>query len=249
MPLADPYQEAERVAAAAQRSGVALNLIGGAAIRLCCPSAGTIDALRRAPKDLDYMAHLSESHKVRDVFAELGYDPNKVMNSLQGKKRLQFFDRDNGRQVDVFLDLFEMCHTFNLKRRLDAHRATLPLPDLFLTKLQIVELNEKDIKDLFALFHDHPMEERDGSGTIGAYLADTCSKDWGLSQTVGDTIDKLSRFLTGFPITPEQRVRISKNLDRAKELIEAAPKSTGWKIRASVGRRVRWYELPEEQRR
>jgi hypothetical protein len=249
MPLADPYQEAERVAAAAQRAGVALNLIGGAAIRLRCPSAGSIDALRRAPKDLDYMAHLSESHKVRDVFQELGYDPNKVMNALQGKKRLQFFDRDNGRQVDIFLDLFEMCHTFNLKRRLDPQSATLPLPDLFLTKLQIVELNEKDIKDLFALFYDHPMNEPDGSGTVGAYITDMCSKDWGLYQTVVDTMDKLSNFLKGFPITPEQRERIASNLDRTRSLLVNTPKSTGWKIRASVGRRVQWYELPEEQRR
>ena len=31
--------------------------------------------------------------------------------------------------------------------------------------------------------------------------------------------------------------------------LEAAPKSLGWKARARVGERVRWYETPEEARR
>ena len=30
-----------------------------------------------------------------------------------------------------------------------------------------------------------------------------------------------------------------------KKMIEDAPKSLGWKMRARVGERVQWYELPE----
>ena len=38
-------------------------------------------------------------------------------------------------------------------------------------------------------------------------------------------------------------------LEAAKQLLDAAvsaPKSMKWKLRANVGDRVRWYELPEE---
>jgi len=28
--------------------------------------------------------------------------------------------------------------------------------------------------------------------------------------------------------------------------LETAPKTMGWRMRAKVGRRVRWYEVPEE---
>ena len=38
-------------------------------------------------------------------------------------------------------------------------------------------------------------------------------------------------------------------LDQAMALLEvarSAPKSMKWKLRANVGDRVRWYELPEE---
>jgi hypothetical protein len=248
-PLADPVDEARRVAAAAARAGVTLNLIGGAAVRVCCPSTESIESIRRTPKDLDYVAHLRESRGVRALFGVLGYEPNKVMNAIQGRKRLQFFDRANGRQVDIFLDLFEMCHVFDLKNRLDAESATLPVGDLYLTKLQIVELNRKDVVDLFALLHDHPVDEPDGSGTVGSYIADRCSREWGLYQTVLDSLSKLDKLLKDFPMEPPQWERIATNLSRLQREIEEAPKTVGWKLRAAVGKRVRWYELPEEQRR
>jgi hypothetical protein len=33
---------------------------------------------------------------------------------------------------------------------------------------------------------------------------------------------------------------------RLLELAESAPKGVKWRLRANVGDRVRWYELPEE---
>jgi hypothetical protein len=35
-------------------------------------------------------------------------------------------------------------------------------------------------------------------------------------------------------------------VEALQEAIEAAPKSTRWKLRARVGERVPWYEQPEE---
>ena len=249
MPLADPYLEANRVASAAQKAGITLNLIGGAAIRICCPSAGSIEALRRAPKDLDYMAHLSESRVLKETFIALGYDPNKVMNAIQGRKRLQFFDRENGRQVDVFLDLFEMCHSFDLRRRLDPGRITVPVADLFLTKLQIVEQNEKDVRDLLALLLDHPVDLVENGESVSGYLADLCRRNWGLWQTVLDSLENVEKHLPGYSVSPADRARLQENIRLLRSRLEEVPKTTAWKLRAAVGKKVQWYQLPEEQKR
>ena len=40
--------------------------------------------------------------------------------------------------------------------------------------------------------------------------------------------------------------RIGQRVDAVLERIEQAPKSRGWKLRARVGERKRWYELPED---
>ena len=39
---------------------------------------------------------------------------------------------------------------------------------------------------------------------------------------------------------------MSARIAAVLEHIEQAPKSRGWKLRARIGERKRWYELPEE---
>ena len=45
---------------------------------------------------------------------------------------------------------------------------------------------------------------------------------------------------------PTTRERIGARFDGILERIEAEPKSRGWRMRAKIGERKRWYELPEE---
>jgi hypothetical protein len=44
------------------------------------------------------------------------------------------------------------------------------------------------------------------------------------------------------------RVLVRSRLDELWSAIEAQPKPLKWKLRAQVGDRMRWYELPEEVR-
>jgi hypothetical protein len=39
---------------------------------------------------------------------------------------------------------------------------------------------------------------------------------------------------------------MDENADQLRQALEHEPKSMRWKMRAAVGDRVRWYELPEE---
>ena len=94
-----------------------------------------------------------------------------AFNALHGTERLLFFDDGNERQVDVFVGGFKMSHEVPVAERLELEPDTLPLAELLVTKLQIAELNEKDVRDALALFHGHGVDERDGDAINSARVA------------------------------------------------------------------------------
>ena len=52
--------------------------------------------------------------------------------------------------------------------------------------------------------------------------------------------------LSDYDLSDEDRHQISDRIGAVLERIEAQPKSRGWKLRAKIGERKRWYDLPEE---
>ena len=245
-PLANVNEEASRVAGAITQANVPLRLIGGGAIYLRCPSAREA-ALRRAYADLDFVGLGERGMEFRRFFEALGYEPDSWFNKLHGRTRLLFWDKTNGRQADVFLDRMNMCHVLDFRGRLTIDPQTLSLADLLLTKLQIVEMNRKDLIDVVALLIDHSIGDGDGDEINGAHIARLTANDWGLyrtlTQNLGDLRRAASEFrgLGGLPLESQ--------LDALQAYIDGAPKSPAWRLRAVVGDRVRWYEMPEEVRR
>lgn len=103
---------------------------------------------------------------------------------------MQFYDKPNGRNVDVFLDKFHMQHVLDFRRRLHIDPFSIPLTDLLLTKLVNINLADKDVRDIISLVDDHQVGETDGGETINkSYIAELCSKDWGLYKTLTLTMD------------------------------------------------------------
>ena len=49
-----------------------------------------------------------------------------------------------------------------------------------------------------------------------------------------------------YDLDQADRDRVVTRFDELLGRIEEEPKSRGWKLRAKVGERKRWYELPEE---
>lgn len=227
--LDDVVEEGRRVLAAARASGVPLRLLGGVAVRL--HSA----ALPREYKDLDFVTARRASSDAQQLLRELGYEPHAEFNAMNGRERLLFFDVPHERQVDVFVGAFRMCHEIPLEERLDAEPDTVPLPELLLTKLQIVELNEKDVSDAVAL-----LAERD---VDAERVAELCAQDWGLWRTITRNLDAVAARLDDYDV---DRDRVRGRLDELQARIEAAEKSHRWRLRARIGERKRWYELPEE---
>ena len=218
--------------------------MGGVAVSMRCPSA-TRPPLGRKRVDIDVVGHRKETSKINQLFKELGYKPRERFNAFQ-VTRLIFNDLANARRVDIFLDVFEMCHKFDFKKRMELEPNTLPLADLLSTKLQIVEINEKDMKDILAMLLDHDISTEDGSDMInGGYISKLCSEDWGIYKTFTINLGKIPDYASRAGLDEAQKKIALDRAEKLKTMIEGAPKSMGWKMRATVGERRRWYELPE----
>jgi hypothetical protein len=232
------------VAAAAARD-IPVRLIGGVAIWLRS-SAGPRAALGRTYPDIDLVAHKKQSRRLRSVLEEEGFEPERVFNATHGARRL-LYHGPGGWQVDIFLDTFEMSHTLDLGTRLEAEPETLAAAELLLTKLQIAQVNAKDLSDVAMLLWDHEPGDADGPTRLNlAPVVSRCAADWGLFTTVTDNLDACAGLLGDLPAGAADRARIAGRITAVKEAVAAAPKSLQWQLRARVGRRMRWYELPEE---
>ncbi|HEU4327005.1 MAG TPA: hypothetical protein VFS21_27945 [Roseiflexaceae bacterium] len=244
-PLADIRAEAGRVVAAAQAQGLALRLLGGLAVALHAPSAA-LPALARTYADIDLVAPARQGGAAERVLAGLGYQPDREFNLLNGAERLLLRDPTHSRQVDVFVGQFSMCHRIPVAERLEIEPLTLPLAELLLTKLQIVQLNEKDLRDICALLLDHPVGQGDAETVNAERVARLCAEDWGLWRTVSLGLERARAFALASGLDPQAARTVDGHADALLAALEQSPKSLRWKLRAAVGERVQWYELPEE---
>jgi hypothetical protein len=242
---ADIVAEAERLLEMAQTEGVPLRLLGGVAIRLRA-TGGLPETFARRYADLDFVIAKGRSGPTQQFFRSAGYEPHVAFNALNGQERLLFFDNDNERQVDVFVGAFAMSHTIPVGDRLELEPRTLPLAELLLTKLQIAELNEKDVCDGLALLHGHGMSDADGDTINATRIAELCATDWGLWRTITGNVGICRGYVDRYELADDEKARLRAGIDTLLERIEQEPKSRAWRLRARIGERKRWYDVPEE---
>lgn len=228
--LAEGASLVERTNAA----GVPLRLVGGVAIALHCDRL-----LQGRPHrdfgDLDAVTPAGSSRRLTAALVDCGYEPDTRFNAMQGEQRL-IFEGPLGK-LDVFVGLFQMCHRIDLSKRLELDSPTISVADLSITKLQIVELNEKDAVDTELLLREHELGEGHGDHIDTTRLAEVVRDDWGLWRTMTKTLATLKG--RGEEIAADRAAALL-------DVLDDAPKSRGFKLRARVGERVRWYELPDE---
>jgi hypothetical protein len=248
--LPDLQDEMYRLISGAQKQDIFLRVLGGLAIKIHSPHASH-RALERSYPDIDFVTDKQSDKKLVDFLPEMGYTPNKTFNTLSGDRRQLYYDEEYDRQIDVFIGDFTMCHTLPLADRLEIEPITIPLAELFLSKVQIVHLNRKDVLDLLALILDHEAGPGDEETINTDLIAGLCARDWGLYTTVSMNIEKLNEFLDNGEVELDdaEKRTIREHLDAIQQAMDAAPKTRGWKLRARVGTRVRWYEEVEEVQR
>jgi hypothetical protein len=240
------FKGIDKILSVAKDESVTLRLLGATAIRSRSETAKKMSQSRKLT-DLDFVAYKKDRKKIEEIFARLGYAPNSTFNMLHGDERLMFFGSDF--KIDVWLEVFRMAHTFNFKDRLAVDNLTLPLSDLLMTKLQIVELNEKDVRDLICLLNDHDLSENDENLEMINIkrLADESQKNWGVYKTFTMNLNKIRTLLPKYEAeaTLIDSQLVLDRIDRILSSVEAAPKGVGWKMRAKIGEKKPWYETPD----
>jgi hypothetical protein len=243
-PLADIVAEAERVLIAAEAHGVVLRLIGGLAVHMRAHPMPP--ALARAYGDIDTATVKGQNRPVTDLMTGLGYEAARQFNALHGATRMLFHDGPNDRKLDVFVDGFELNHSVPITARIDLEQRTIPLAELLLTKLQVVEFTDKDMRDVLALLARHEVGRSDGETINGDVIAALTAEDWGLWRTTELNLERLREGVRTVGLDEQDRQRVLRHIDSLWGRIEEEPKSRRWRVRARVGERKRWYQVPDE---
>ncbi len=251
--------EAAAIIAAAEERGIQLRLLGAIAVIKHCPEFIWLhEATERELTDIDFVAYGNQRPKVGELLKEMGYATKGgggggVTMEVWTGREIYVDPRGQRHSVDIFYDKLDFCHPVEFKGRLELDSPTIPLTDIVLEKLQIVQINEKDLKDLMIMFLEHPVNAAGNGGReeIDAdYIAKRFANDWGFYYTANLNFDKVLSFLPRYgAFTPEHRETIGTRIAEVREVIERKPKSLGWKARARVGPRKKWYrDVGEEYR-
>jgi hypothetical protein len=225
--------------------GLRVRLLGGMAIRRLLGDR-LHPAFRRPVNDIDVITTRKDSRALEELLAARGWEPEQSFNALNGARRLLFRDRASIAQVDVFVDAFEMCHALPLADRLDEPGPALPATELLTTKLQIVSLNAKDRSDLYALLLGCEVRDGDHRALEPSVLGAMAGRDWGLFHTFELNFAHLRTAAGEVGLDATESGTVLDRIDRLEAALDAAPKTRGWKLRARIGERKRWYEDPEE---
>jgi hypothetical protein len=259
--------EAHDIVDAGNERGVVLRLTGGLAVR---HYAIDLEFAEREYSDIDLIGLKRQVVAVGEVFRDLGYVENRHVAVATGNGQLQFFlpgaEAGTGRQpraadalpvfaevppsdhVDVFLDAMHMDHQVDFRDRLEINTYAIDPADLFMSKLQIVNLNEKDVHDVITLVKDVYVDFQPHPGVLDLHhLAEVCAADWGLYIDVMNNIDTVVEHLGDYDLGPRDAARVRRTLELAQDMMTEQAKTLRWRLRARVGKRVRWYAEVEEQ--
>ncbi len=252
----DPLPEALMLASGAAEAGLGLKLLGGLAVRVICPD---FPPRLRAGQDMDFACMSKGRKEVVAYLERSGCTGDRRFNNLNGDRQM-YFNAPSGRPIDVMVDRLTMCHTLDFRPSFGRLPLTVDAIDVLLSKLQIIELNEKDVRDTLQLLSALPVQGGEGQGQRAQAagpdgpVLDTerfgkvLGADWGWWRTVTGNLAKLPGLVAERPELAPPRPPFDP-VEQSRKLLEvavAAPKSVKWKLRANVGDRVRWYELPEE---
>jgi hypothetical protein len=233
---------ADDVIASAAASGITLRLLGGIAVFQLAPSA-RMPPLARPYHDFDVVVPDRQGQSAAEIFRRLGYAEDAHFNALHGAQRM-VFTASGGFVVDLLVGTFQMCHRLHLGRDLPTSGSTIHPADLLLTKLQIVQIEEKDLLDTAALLVDLP-PARSAAGIEIARFVAPLAADWGFFHTVELNLPRVAAFAADRLPNAEAH-RVERGVRELRKAMATVPKSLRWRARARIGERVPWYELPEE---
>jgi len=240
--------EAKKIIEQAGRKGAPLRLIGALAFHLHCPSYNYIHKKwGRVFTDTDFVARSEHNTLITAAYRELGYRDDEMITTLYGNDRMVFDNPQTGMHSDIFFDKLDFCHVLPLRDRLDVDELTIPLAELFLEKMQIFQINEKDIIDTMMLLVEHPVGEDDHEMINAPVIAAVLASEWGFWRTVTGNIEKLLALNTKTDLFDSaEKKDIENNINTIRKYVDNEPKPLAWKMRSKVGDKVKWYKDVDE---
>jgi len=267
------FKESQEIVEKAKEKGIILRILGGLSIAIHCQDhkefaqklgrigTGVIEGQEYS--DIDYVSYRNHREKIKELFDKIGYAKRRATLSTAASERQIYFHPKGWFYVDVFFDkLLVANHPIDFKGRLELDYPTITVTDMLLEKIQIWEaFSEKDLKDCLLLLKAHNVKEKGEKESIDAsYIAKLLAQDWGFWYTATTNLKKLAKFITEIDklglqanihpkqIEKEDKEEITRNIEALLERIEKEPKTFGWKMRAKVGTKKKWYnpvERPE----
>ena len=240
--------ELKRIIQASDESGILLRVIGSLAFQMHCPKYGYIQqAMGRAYTDIDFAAYRKQTKEIKELMENLGYTENREVFIVSEGERSIFDRPEIGLHVDVFYEKLDFCHVIRWADRLEVDSPTIPLAEMLLEKMQIVQINEKDVIDTIMLLLEHPLGDIDQETINIKRVAELCAADWGLWRTTTMNLDKVRQLAHGYKqLTDEQKAHVEAQVVSALQRIDEEPKPLAWRLRARVGDRVKWYKEVDE---
>jgi len=239
-------EEARRLIDEAQKQGIFLRVMGPIALHYYFPDY--VDLYRRLERlgervftDIDFASYGKFRGKMVPFFSAQGYEVEKRALLIAGNERHIYFG-ERVPMIDVFFDKLAYNHPISYKDRLEIHPYCVSLTDLLLQKLQIVQINDKDLKDAMLLLLAAPVTETDNNSINAKYVAKLMSDDWGFYYTSTTNLTKVKEAMQRVPALDEaQRKTIQDKADHLIEALENISKTWGWQRRAKVGANKIWY--------
>lgn len=250
-PSVEFNEEKERLLSLLERDenrDITMRLIGALAFHTRCRRFNHLqEVMGREFTDIDFASYRRHSPRIIEFLTACGYEEDRRVSQLFGDSRLVFHDHPHQRHIDVFLDELRFSHTISLKGRLEQEAVTVPLAELFLEKMQIARINEKDLIDTIMLLREFDFGDIDRDHINRNIVLDMLSRDWGFWKTVTDNLRTLREYTGGCDrLESEDRRIVQQRIDAFLQDLDRVPKSLKWKLRARVGTRVKWYEQVDE---
>ena len=238
---------AENLVDMGSEQGVTLRLLGSlAVIHHIQDRDKLLNLIDRVPThDIDFMGYSKEQTQADRMFINLGYevDPSVAYSLEYGIQRLIYHHRENEIMAEIFLDQLRMSHTLDFRGRLELDNPTISLIDLLLSKLQIQEITEKDIKDIIVLLSEHDLGSDSRESVDLSHLLSVTSDDWGFYYTAKTNLDIVKQWLGKVDVLESSMSQdIETKLNEIEKSMEEAPKSLRWNLRSIIGTRMKWYE-------
>ena len=229
-------------------AGLLMRVIGSLAFQMHCPKFGYLQAVMgRAYTDIDFAAYGRQVKQIQELMTSMGYTENREVFIVSEGERAIFDKPESGLHVDIFYEKLDFCHIIRWKNRLEVDAPTIPLAELLLEKMQIVQINEKDVIDTIMLLLEHPLGDSDDETINTKLVAKLCADDWGLWRTTTMNLDKVRVLAQDYQqLSKEQKEQVSTQVAAILDNIEREPKPMAWKLRSQIGDRVKWYKDVDE---